>query len=206
MLTIYHLEQSRSTRIIWLAEELGLEYRVKTFKRTPTLGASADFKALHPLARSPLIRDADLLLPESGAIVEYLLVRYGNGRLVPEVLSPAYAAYLFWFHFAEGTMMPHFVSLYRAVLSPTQQFQTLKTDPNASAMLESLGSDVAYAESVLSTQPFLAGDQFTACDIMMCLALQSPKKFKELLPSQPGIDAYLARLLQRPAYQKAAAY
>src|SRR6516164_2739900 len=112
MLTIYHLEAPRSGRIIWLAEELGLEYKLETFKRTPQRMAPPEYKALHPLGRSPVIKDGELVLAESGAIFEYILDRHGGGRLVPERSSADHAQYLYWLHFAEGTLMPHFIGLY----------------------------------------------------------------------------------------------
>lgn len=197
MLTIYHLVQSRSGRVIWLAEELGLQYQVETFKRQWQSPPPAEYKALHPLGRSPIIKDDDLLLTESAAIFEYLLERYGNGRLVPERTSRSYAEYLQWFHFAEGSLSPHHLTLWVMNLAGVKQ------GPMWDTMMESLAKDITYTNAVLAERPFLAGDEFTACDIMMCMALIAPKQFAKSLPSHPHIDAYLARLAERPSYQKA---
>jgi glutathione S-transferase len=197
MLTIYHLEQSRSGRVIWLAEELGLEYSVEIYKRTLQHTAPDEYKALHPLGRSPLIRDSRLVLAESGAIFDYLLGRYDRGALVPDRASDAYVQYLHWMHFGEGTLMPHVVSLYLLNLVGA------RSHPMWKAMLESLARDLAYAEDVLSRQPYLAGEQFTACDIVMGSALQAPSQFQAELPAHPRVAEYRLRLEQRPAFQKA---
>jgi glutathione S-transferase len=197
MLTVYHLEQSRSGRVIWLAEELGIEYTVETFKRTPEFLPPAEYKAVHPLGRSPVIKDGELVLAESGAIFEYLLERYGNDRLVPERHSSAYVQYLFWFHFAEGSMSPHHLALWAIDLADGRD------RPVWQSMVESLAKDIRYVESVLAQQPFLAGEEFTACDILMCLALRAPQQFQMNLPAHPHIDAYLKRLAERQAYKKA---
>jgi glutathione S-transferase len=197
MLTIYHLEQSRSGRIIWLAEELGLDYAVETFKRPHQAFPPPEYQALHPLGRAPIIRDGDLVPAESGAIFEYLLGRHDDGKLVPEPSSPQYADYLFWLHFAEGSLSPHHLTLWVMDLAGA------KGSPMWDTMMSSLAKDLAYADTVLSKQDFLAGDEFTACDIMMCLALTAPKQFADNLPPHPYIDAYLQRLAKRPAYRKA---
>ena len=191
MLTIYHLDKSRSSRVIWLAEELGLDYKVEVFKRAPGFLPPPEYKALHPLARAPVLRDGDLVLPETGAIFDYILQRYGNGRLVPKPGSSAYAPYLFWFHFAEGSFMPHFVSLYAMELAGGKDRAALEANPIGKTMLESLGKDVAYADSVLAQQSYLAGDQFTACDIMMCLPFRSVRQFKDRLPAHPHVEALM---------------
>jgi glutathione S-transferase len=197
MLTIYHLEQSRSGRVIWLAEELGLDYRVETFKRPHQAMPPPEYQALHPLGRSPIIRDGELVLAESVAIFEYLLGRHDDGKLVPAPASPQYANYLFWLHFAEGSLSPHHLALWAMDLAGA------KGSSMWEMMMASLARDVTYADAVLSERAFLAGDDFTACDIMMCLALTAPKQFASSLPAHPHVDAYLRKLAERPAYRKA---
>ena len=105
MITIYHLETSRSERIVWLMEELGLEYQLEVFPREATGAAPAPLKAIHALGRAPVIRDGDTVLAESGAIIEYIVHRHGGGRLVPATTDPAYPRYLYWLHFSEGSLM-----------------------------------------------------------------------------------------------------
>lgn len=197
MLTIYHLETSRSGRIIWLAEELGLEYKVEVFKRTAERQAPPEYKALHPLGRAPVIRDGDLVLAESGAIVEYLLARHGQGRLVPPSASPDYAQYLFWLHFAEGTLMSHFIGVYLLDAAGAKAHNLRQS------VLANFAKDMAFAEDALAKEPYLAGKHFTGADIVMGYGLTAARHFKEGLPAFPHIEAYLERLAERPAYKKA---
>jgi glutathione S-transferase len=110
MITVHHLESSRSQRVLWLLEELGVPYEVKRFARDATGRAPKEYRDVHPLGKSPVIRDEDVLLAESGAIVEYLLERHGSGRLAPSPADPARPRYLFWLHFAEGTAMAFIVT------------------------------------------------------------------------------------------------
>src|SRR5712692_5843142 len=107
MIIVHHLNNSRSQRLLWLLEGLGLEYEIKRYERDPqTMLAPASLRAVHPLGKSPVIADGELLLAESGAIVEYLVGRYGNGRLAPAAGTPARVRYLYWMHYAEGSAMP----------------------------------------------------------------------------------------------------
>jgi glutathione S-transferase len=195
MLTIYHLTTSRSGRIIWLVEELGLQYEVQAFSRTPGTLPPAEYKALHPLGRSPIIKDGDLILAESGAIFEYLLGRYGNGELVPEQNSPEHVKYLYWLHFAEGSLMAHFLAIYALDLAGA------KDHPMRQGMLENLARDLTYAETALAQQPYFAGPNFTACDVMMFLPLLATNQFKNELPPRPLVKKYLSLLAERPAYR-----
>jgi glutathione S-transferase len=200
MLTIYHLEASRSGRIIWLAEELGLEYKLETFKRTSQRMAPPEYKALHPLGRSPVIRDGELVLAESGAIVEYLLARYGRGRLVPDVNSPDYAQYLFWLHFAEGTLMAHFIGVYLLDAAG------VKDHAMRQGIVANFAKDLGFAEDVLAKQPFLAGKHFTGADIVMSYGLTAARHFRDSLPPYPHIESYAAKLAERPAFKKAQSF
>ena len=105
MITIYHLDTSRSERIVWLMEELGLDYEVEVFERGPDIFAPEELKRVHPLGRAPVIRDGDTVLAESGAIVEYVVARHGGGRLAVAPSEPGFARYLYWLHYAEGSLM-----------------------------------------------------------------------------------------------------
>ena len=110
MLTVYHLRRSRSERILWLLEELGLDYAMETFDREPNMRSPAAMREIHPLGKSPLIRDGDVVLPESGAIVDYIVTRHGGGRLAPRDSDPAWPRYVFWLHFVEGSLMSALVT------------------------------------------------------------------------------------------------
>jgi glutathione S-transferase len=197
MLTIYHLIQSRSGRVIWLAEELGIEYRVEHFERGWQAPPPDDYRTLHPLGRSPIVRDGDQLLTESAAIFDYLLERYRGSHLTVRPTDPGYAEYLQWFHLAEGTFSPHHLTLWVLDLAGVRSGDVWD------ARMEALAKDIAYAEETLSGRPYIAGDRFTAADIMMSMALLAPKQFADSLPPHPCIDAYLARLAERPAYRRA---
>lgn len=197
MLEIHHLSQSRSGRVIWLAEELGLEYHLERYERAPATPPPSQYKALHSLGRSPIIHDAGRIIVESGAIFEYLLGRYGAGRLVPDPSQDTYLDYLQWFHFAEGSLSPHHLALW--VLDRAGQ-TTGETWDN---MMESLAKDMAYANATLAARPYIAGDTFTAADIMISLPLLAPKQFAASLPAHPHVEAYLDRLSARPAYKRA---
>ena len=111
MIVVHHLNNSRSQRVLWLLEELAMPYRIENYQRDPKTNlAPPELRAIHPLGKSPVMQDGDLILPESGAIIEYLLERYGEGRLAPRAGTPERVRYLYWMHFAEGTMMLHLVS------------------------------------------------------------------------------------------------
>jgi glutathione S-transferase len=200
MLTIYHLESSRSGRIIWLAEELGIDYVVETFKRTAEFLPPASYRDLHPLGRSPIVSEGGVLLAESNAICEYLLASADSSHLVPAKGSCSYSEYLFWLHFAEGSLMPHHLALYALDLADA------RGTPIWGNRIEVLRRDLEHVEQTLTHQPFLSCDKFAACDLMMHLALLATRQFSEDLPEYPVIAAYLAKLSDRPAYRKAALY
>jgi glutathione S-transferase len=201
MLTIHHLANSQSERVIWLCEELGLEYALQRYEREPTMAAPLEFKALHPAGTAPTIIDEGAVLAETGAVFEYILARYGNSELSVSVDEPGYLAYLFWLHFANGSMMPS--QLVAAVLgslpgSPGSHF--------ASAVMARIGHACAMMEEQLATSPYLGGEAFTAADIMMVFSLTSMTYFVPLdLTPYPHIRAYLDRVTARPAYGRAKA-
>jgi glutathione S-transferase len=200
MITVHHLGVSQSERIVWLCEELAIPYALRRYDRDPnTRLAPADYKALHPMGIAPVITDGDLVLGESGAILEYVIAKYGNGRLTVGPDGANFADYLFWFHFANGTMMPSEMSgLISSRLG-------LKEGNPIMAMLKDR-SERAFAlvEGRLADVPYFAGNEFTAADIMMLFPLSTMRAFKRRdLSHLPHIRAYLKRIGERPAYQRA---
>ena len=212
MLIVHHLNNSRSQRILWLLEELGLDYEVKRYQRDPkTMLAPPELRQIHPLGKSPVITDADLTVAESGAIVEYLVGRYGNGRLVPPADTPAKLRYTYWLHYAEGSMMPPlllkliFDRLERARMPffarPVAKALARKTresfiEPNITRHLD-------YMEAELAKSAWFAGEEFTAADIQMSFPLEAAVSRGGLDARRPELMAFLERIHARPAYRKA---
>jgi glutathione S-transferase len=200
MIIVHHLGVSQSERVVWLCEELAIAYTLRRYDRDPTTRlAPAQYKALHPMGIAPVITDGDLVLAESGAILEYLIAKYGNGRLAVRPDRPNFPDYLFWFHFANGTMMPSEMgSLISTVLG-------LKEGNPVGAMLKDR-SERAFAlvEKRLGHVPYFAGDQFTAADVMMLFPLSTMRAFapRDLSPL-PHLRGYLKRIGERPAYRRA---
>jgi glutathione S-transferase len=202
MITVHHLGVSQSERIVWLFEELEIPFQLKRYERDPASGlAPSSYKALHPMGIAPVITDGALVLAESGAIIEYVIAKYGNGRLAVASDKPNFADYLFWFHFANGTMMPSQMIVFVASLAGA---------PSDSVVLESLKgrADLAFdlVEKRLGEAPYLAGNEFTAADIIMGFSLMTMRAFlpRDLGP-YPNIRDYLKRIGERPAYQRAMA-
>lgn len=200
MLTIYHLNASRSTRVIWLAEELELTYTLEIFEREANYGAPASYKALHPLARAPLIRDGDVTLGESGAIIDYLITRYGGGKLMPKPDSADYPNYIYWLHFAEGSAMQHLLMLRMLEMNKQDE----QPDSTRDGIRHRATEDLTHANNVLGSQPYFAGDALTGADINMFFALRYGRDMIDpLRKGFPHIAAYLERIEARPAYEKA---
>jgi glutathione S-transferase len=202
MLTIHHLGHSQSERIVWLCEELGIPYELRHYRRDAVTRLSPpDLRALHPLGAAPLIEDGDLLLAESAAIVEYIIVRHGGGRLRLDPSHPDYAAYLYWFHFSNGNLQPvmgRLMMVSRAGLPADHPVQ-------ASVQMR-FDRVMALVEVRLREAPYLAGSEFTAADIMSVFSLTTMRLFQPVsLGSYPGTLAYLQRIGERPAYWRAMA-
>jgi len=200
MLTIHHLGVSQSDRIVWLCEELEIPYELVRYDRDPiTRLAPPAYKALHPSQTAPVITDGDVTLAESGAILDYILAKYGQDRLTVGPGSPNYADYLYWLHYANGSMMPAgMTDLVLRVIG--------MADNPAAAPLRARG-DRAFdlVEARLGKAPYFAGEAFTAADIMMLFPLTTGRVFipRDLAP-YPNIRAYLKRIGERPAFQRAA--
>lgn len=202
MLIVHHLGLSQSDRIVWLCEELGLAYELRRYDRDPqTKAAPPDYKALHPFGTAPVIEDGELVLAESGAIVEYICRKHTGGRLLLGPEHPEYGNFLFWFHFANGSVLPAVTMDMAAVW--------LGIEPDA-ARAHPTGSrtDKAYAmaEERLGEASFFAGDALSAADIMMLFTLTTMRRFapRDMAP-YPNIRAYLQRVGTRPAYLRAMA-
>jgi len=201
MITIYHLSTSRSERIVWLMEELGLEYQLSRHQREPNGAAPEALKAIHPLGKAPLIRDGDTVLAESGAIVDYIVHRYGNGRLAVQPQAAKYARYLYWLHFAEGSLMS--LMLIALVLSRVPEGSA---SPAGTRVLARMKQMLSYVDTELGAGPYFAGAAFTAADVMMVFPFTTMRRFLEYdLAPYPNILAYMRRIEARPAYRKAMA-
>jgi glutathione S-transferase len=213
VITVHHLNNSRSQRILWLLEELGLPYEVKRYQRDPqTMLAPPELRAVHPLGKSPVISDGAVTLAESGAIVEYLASRYGNEILIPKADTPEYLHYLYWLHFAEGSAMPplllklifdriesgkgmpFFVRPFARGIA--QQVKKMMVHPNLERQLD-------YMEKWLAEREWFAGANFSAADIQMSFPLEAASARGGLNEGRPKLWAFLKRIHERPAYQRA---
>jgi glutathione S-transferase len=214
MIVLHHLENSRSQRVLWLLEELGLGYEVKRYQRDrKTMLAPPELLQVHPLGKSPVITDAEITVAESGAIIEYLLDAYGEGRLRPAAGSDDRRAFTYWLHFAEGSAMspllmklvfdkvrsaklPFFVKPIAARIA--DQVSAMVVTPNINRHLD-------FMEATLQRQPWFAGAEFSAADIQMSFAVEVSVARGGLDGSRPKLIEWLARVQARPAYLKALA-
>ncbi len=200
MLTIHHLGKSQSERIIWLCEELDVPYELKRYERDPvTILAPPEFKALHPMGAAPVITDGALVLAESGAVVEYIIAKHGGGRLALGPDHPDFAQYLYWFHFANGSLQP---SMGRNMV--LRRLRLPPDNPVLLAMQGRLDRALDLVEVRLGEAEHFAGREFTAADIMAVFSLTTMRVFLPLdLSPYPHILAYLQRIGARAAYQRA---
>ena len=199
MITIYHLNSSRSERIIWLIEELGLEYKLELFQREPNGAAPQPMKEIHALGKAPAIRDGDTVLAESGAIVDYIVHRHAGGRLALPPDDPAYAKYIYWLHFAEGSLMS--LMLIALVLSRVPEADA---SPVTARIRERMKQMLLFVDAELGSGPWFAGTDFTAADVMMVFPFTTMRLFLDYdLAPYKNILAYLQRIEARPAYRKA---
>ncbi|WP_295958511.1 glutathione S-transferase family protein [Rhodoferax sp.] len=200
MLTIHHLGISQSERIVWLCEELGLPFTLQHYTRDAvTMLSPPALKALHPLGAAPVIADGDLLLAESGAIVDYILAKYGGGRLVLAPDHPDFAQYLYWLHFANGNLQPN---LGRNMV--LRRLNLATDNPILVGTRGRLDLVLGLVEARLGEADYLAGAEFTAADIMAVFSLTTMRTFMPFdLAPYPHIRAYLQRIGARPAYRSA---
>jgi glutathione S-transferase len=212
MITVHHLENSRSQRVLWLLEELGLPYEIKRYARNPrTLLAPPELRAIHPLGKSPVITDGDFTLAESGAILEYLVERYGEGRLAPPSGSPQRLRYTYWMHYAEGSAMPPLVMKLVFTQIPKGPmpgiFRPLVrriADGVKKGFVEpQIRLHLDYLEGELGKSTWFAGSEFSAADIQMSFPVEAAGARGGLDASRPKLWEFLARIHERPAYRRA---
>lgn len=212
MVVLHHLNRSRSQRVLWLMEELGLSYEIRNYQRDPlTMFAPAELRQIHPLGKSPVITDGDVTMAESGAIIEYLIAQYGDGQLIPEKGSQEYNQYLYWMHFAEGSLMPPLLVkliLDKIATAPmpffikpiarklTGKAISAFVVPNTSRLLD-------FIEQHLSNRTWFAGKEITGADIQMSFPLEAARSRGAIGEQYPNILAWIERIRARPAYQKA---
>jgi glutathione S-transferase len=197
MLTVHHLGISQSERIVWLCEELALPYQLVRYERDKvTRLAPPEYKALHPFGTAPVIVDGAVVLAESAAIMEYIIARHGQGRLAVPPDAPNYPEYLFWFHFANGSMMP---VQFAGAIKPTAD-----ETPRTRISRERCERTWQMVESRLGEVPYFAGQEFTAADIIMMFPLTTMRVFAPRdISGYPHVLAYLQRIGARPAYRQA---
>ena len=199
VLTVHHLGHSRSERVVWLCEELGLDYELKKYDRSPLL-SPPQYLALHPIGAAPIVTDGDIVIAESGACVEYIINIYGKGKLsIPPSAGQQYADYLYWMHSAEGTMMAatsRSMSLKMAGL--TEESNIVHRYNNK------LNQIFEFTDRVLGEHEWLVGDEFTAADVMVVFTFTTMRQFFPMdFGKYKNILAYLQRVAKREAYQKA---
>jgi glutathione S-transferase len=200
MLTVHHLGKSQSERIVWLCEELEIPYELKRYARdAKTMLAPPDYKALHPIGTAPVMTDGDAVLAESGAVVEYIIAKYGNGRLTLRADDPDFAQFLYWFHFANGTLQANMGRLMLLNRLKLACDNPILAATKARVDLAFDGVDARTREA-----DYLAGHAFTSADIMIGFSLTTMRYFQPYdLARCPNIVRYLARIGARPAYRRA---
>lgn len=214
MITLHHLENSRSQRILWLLEELGLPYEIRRYARDPkTMYAPPELERVHPLGKSPVITDGDITVAESGAIVEYLLDAHGGGRLRPAAGTEERRRFTYWLHFAEGSAMPPLLMklVFAKVRSAPLPFfvrpiaRAIADKVDASFLMPNIERQLRFLESELSGRPWFAGAEFTAADIQMSFPVEAASARGLLDARHPRLQDWLARCHARPAWQRALA-
>lgn len=209
MIVVHHLENSRSQRVLWLLETLGVAYEVKRYARNPkTMLAPPELKAVHPLGKSPVISDGDRVIAESGAIIDYLVERHGNGTLSPVAGTPDRLRYTYWMHYAEGSIMPLLVMKLvfgrlskppvPALIRPIGGL--LAKGVNDAFIGPNLKAHLDYIESELAATGWFAGPSFTAADIQMSFPLEAAMARGGAANGYPRIAAFLERIHAMPAY------
>jgi len=212
VIVVHHLNNSRSQRILWLLEELGRDYDIKRYQRDPaTMLAPPALREVHPLGKSPVITDGDLTLAESGAIIEYLVERYGEGRLAPRPGTPERLRYIHWMHYAEGSAMPPLLLqlVFGRLDKGKMPFfvrpvaRAIKNRVRASFIEPRINQNLDYMEGELARHPWFAGAEFTAADIQMSFPVEAAAARGGLNQSRPKLMAFLERIHARPAYRRA---
>jgi glutathione S-transferase len=212
MIVVHHLNNSRSQRVLWLLEELGLEYEVKRYQRdAKTMLAPPELRQVHPLGKSPVLSDGHLTLAESGAIVEYLVATYGDGRLIPSHRTPERLRYTYWLHFAEGTAMPPLLLKLifdRIEKAPAPFFvrpiaRSIANRARSTFVQPNIDRNLDFMEAELAKNEWFAGHEFTAADVQMSFPLEAAAARGGLDSSRPKLMAFLERIHARPGYKRA---
>lgn len=210
MLTVHHLNNSRSQRVLWLLEELGVLYEIVRYQRQPDMRAPKELRAIHPLGKSPVITDNGNTIAESGAIIEYLIATYGNGRLIPPPNTPERLRFTYWLHYAEGSAMQPLLLKLLFTLMPKRAPALLRplvrkvANQALTALVNpQLKQHMDYWEGELAKSEWFAGNEFTAADIQMSYALEAAQARGGLELGHPKAMAFLERIHARPAYTRA---
>lgn len=211
MIIVHHLNDSRSQRVLWLLEELGLPYEVKRYQRdAKTMLAPAELKAVHPLGKSPVLEDGAAKVAETGAIVEYLLETYGGGRLRPGAGTEDGRRFTYWLHYAEGSAMtPLLLKLVFSQIPKRVPFfmrpaaNAISKAMNARMIDPQIANHTSWWEAELGRSAWFAGAEFSAADIMMSFPVEALAARAGSIADKPKLKAFLARIHERPAYQRA---
>lgn len=212
MIVVHHLNNSRSQRVLWLLEELGLPYEVKRYQRDrKTMLAPPELRAVHPLGKSPVIEDEGQVLAESGAIIEYLAERYGEGRLVPGAGTPERLRYRYWMHFAEGTAQPPLLLklLFDRVETGPMPFfvrpvaRAIARRAKDAYIQPNIERNLDFMETELGQRAWFAGAEFSAADVQMSFPLEAAAVRGGLDARRPRLMDFLERIHARPAYRRA---
>lgn len=212
MITVHHLENSRSQRILWLLEELGVDHEIKRYERDQETNlAPESLMKVHPLGKSPVISDGEVTVAETGAIVEYLMDTYSDGALRPDNTDAARRAYTYWLHYAEGTMMPLLVMslvFNRIETAPMPFFirpvaKGIVSKVHESYLGPNLERNLDFIESALTQSTWFTGERMTAADIMMSFPIEAAAVRGNQLAKRPRMQAFLTRIGQLPAYRRA---
>jgi len=197
MIVVHHLNDSRSQRILWLLEELGLPYEIERYQRDPqTRLAPPELKAVSPLGKSPIVTDGGKRVIESGAIIDYLIRRHGGGRLQPDPATDAYDEYAQWLHYAEGSaMLPLMLHLYVSRLGDAGA-------PLVPRIESELANHLGYVDAALRGREYLVGDGLTGADIQMSFVAELAGRYSKRA-GYPAMEAWIRRLQARPAYRAA---
>jgi glutathione S-transferase len=212
MITVHHLNNSRSQRILWLLEELGLPYEIRRYQRdAKTMLAPPELRAVHPLGKSPVIGDGDLTIAESGAIVEYLADKYGAGKLAPAAGTPERLRYTYWMHFAEGSAMPPLLMklIFDRIESGPMPFfvrpiaRAIAGKAKSGFVMPNINRILDFMEGELGKSAWFAGAHFSAADIQMSFPLEAASVRGGLDEKRPRLWAFLKSIHERPAYLRA---
>ena len=212
MIVVHHLNNSRSQRVLWMLEELGVPYEIKKYQRDPkTMLAPPELQKVHPLGKSPVITDGGLVIAESGAILEYLVEKYGRGRFAPAAGTAERIPYTYWMHYAEGSLMsPLLMKLvFDQVEKAKMPFLVKPIAKGIAAKVKGsfvnpqIARHLDYLEGELKNREWFAGQSFTAADVQMSFPLEAAQARAGLNASRPRLMDFIARIHARPAYKKA---